>query len=236
MNRFNFRFLILCLGLLLFSASLVFSNEPVIQASVGAISLDGEIEGLKVLSAGKLIDVNTIYPNTRNGVFAYRGSKQLTFFREQPAADPGEEPTRIPVAEVRLRGNHTRFLLFFVKKSGDAEAYSVFSIPDSKANFPSGTYRFFNLAPYKVAIRIGDEKKILEAKNITDIKGNFEHGQYYQTVMLSLPKEGAKPIPAYSGKIHFNKDLRVIMLIYPKEGAREGKIRFVSILDRVASQ
>ena len=54
--------------------------------------------------------------------------------------------------------------------------------------------------------------------------------------MLSLPKEGAKPIPAYSGEIHFNKDLRVIMVIYPKEGARAGKIRFVSILDRVASQ
>ena len=73
-------------------------------------------------------------------------------------------------------------------------------------------------------------------RNITNIKGNFEHGQYYQTVMLSLPKEGAKPIPAYSGEIHFNKDLRVIMVIYPKEGARAGKIRFVSILDRVASQ
>jgi hypothetical protein len=207
-----------------------------IQVSLGAISLGDEIKDLKVLSSGQVEVMNTVYPNTRNGVFSYRGSKKLSFFREKPAVGPDQEPIRIPVAEVELDGKHSRYLLFFVKKSGDVEAYSIFSIPDSASHFPSGSYRFLNLAPYKVAIRIGDEKKILAEKNITDIKGNFEHGQYYETVMLSLPKDGEEPIPAYSGRIHFNKDLRVIMVIYPKEGAREGKIHFISILDRVASQ
>jgi len=218
------------------SASLLFSDEPMIQVSLGAVSLDDEIKDLKVVSSGQVKVMNTVYPNTRNGVFSYRGTKKLTFFREKPAVDPDQEPIRIPVAAVELDGKHSRYLLFFAKKSGDAEAYSVFSIPDSASHFPAGSYRFLNLAPYKVAIRIGDEKKILAEKKITDIKGNFEHGQYYETVMLSLPNDGEKPIPAYSGRIHFNKDLRVIMVIYPKEDARAGKIRFVSILDRVASQ
>lgn len=236
MSLFNYRFLILCLGSLLLNLSLLFSDEPVIQVSLGAISLDDEIEGLKVISSHKVMGVKTIYPHTRNGVFSYVGPKKFTFFREAPATDPEQEPIRIPIAEVELDDKHARYLLFFSKKSGDREAYSVFSLPDTKANFPAGTYRFLNLAPYPVAIRIGDEQKILKEMNITDIKGDFEHGHYYQTVMLSLPGEGAQPIPAYSGRIHFNKDLRVITVIYPKAGARAGKIRFISILDRIASQ
>ncbi len=236
MKRMNARFLILFAGSLLLNLSPLLGDDPAIHASLGAISLDDEIKGLKLMSAQELMHVKTIYPYVRNGVFSYSGSKKLFFLREVPATDPDQAPSRIPVAEVELDGKHARYLLFFSKKSGDREAYSVFSLPDTKADFPAGTYRFLNLAPYPVAIRIGEQQKVLDEMKLTDIRGDFEHGHYYQTVMLSLPKEGTRPVPAYAGRIHFNKDLRVIMVIYPKEAGRIGEIRFVNILDRMKSR
>ena len=98
------------------SSALLFCEEPMIQVSLGAVSLDGEIKDLKVVSSGQVNVMNTVYPNTRNGVFSYRGSKKLSFFREKPAIDPNQDPIRIPVAEVGLDGKHSRYLLFFSKK------------------------------------------------------------------------------------------------------------------------
>lgn len=142
MKSSNYLFILLCLMASLSSPALLFCEEPMIQASLGAISLDDEIKDLKVVSSGQVNVINTVYPNTRNGVFSYRGSKKLTFFREKPAVDPDQDPIRIPVAEVELDGKHSRYLLFFTKKSGDAEHIRFFLFPIRRLIFRLGVSGF----------------------------------------------------------------------------------------------
>jgi hypothetical protein len=206
-----------------------------LNTSISGLALDGQINDLKILSNGETLDID-LYTTTRSRRLKYRGPKQLTFFRESEPLTPEGEPIRTPVGGVTLDGLHPRYLLLFAKRSGDTENYSIFAIPDTTEHFKAGTYRFLNLAPFKVAIKIGESKHILAEKNITDVTGDFEHGNYYQTMMLSLPEGEAEPVPAYSGRIYFNKHMRMLYIIRPKEGGKAGKIKFTGIPERVASK
>lgn len=207
-------------------------SEPLVNTSFCCLALDKEINDLKILSSGETLDID-VYPSTRSRRLKYRGPQQLTFFRESEALAPEGEPIRTPVGRVTLDGLHPRYLLLFAKKSGDTERYSIFAIPDTSENFKAGSYRFLNLAPFKVAIKMGESKHLLAEKNITDISGDFEHGNYYQTIMLSLSDGEAEPVPAYSGRIYFNKHIRMLYIIRPKEGGKAGKIKFTGIPERV---
>jgi hypothetical protein len=208
--------------------------EPVLSASISGLALDAQINDLKLLSKGETLDID-LYTTTRSRRLKYNGPETLTFFRESEVLTPEGEPIRTPVGQVTLDGLHPRYLLFFDKQAGDIERYSIFAIPDTTEDFKAGTYRFLNLAPFKVALKIGDSKHFLTEKNITDVSGNFEHGNYYQTMMLSLPEGEAEPVPAYSGRIYFNKHMRMLYIIRPKEGGKAGTIKFTGIPDRVAS-
>jgi len=209
-------------------------QDPLINTSFCGLALDSQINDLKILSNGKTQSID-IYPTTRSRRLKYSGPKQLTFFRQSETLTPEGEPIRTPVGQVTLDGLHPRYLLFFAKKSGYTERYSIFAIPDTTDSFKAGSYRFLNLAPFKVAIKIGESKHLLAEKNITDVSGDFEHGNYYQTIMLSLPEGEAEPVPAYSGRIYFNKHMRMLYIIRPKEGGKAGKIKFTGIPERVAS-
>ena len=209
--------------------------EPALSASISGIALDAQINDLKILSKGETLDID-LYTTTRSRRLKYSGPEQLTFFRESETLTPEGEPIRTPVGQVTLDGLHPRYLLLFAKKSGDTERYSIFAIPDTTEHFKAGTYRFLNLAPFKVALKIGETKHMLAEKKITDVSGDFEHGNYYQTMMLSLPEGEAEPVPAYSGRIYFNKHMRMLYIIRPKEGGKAGKIKFTGIPDRVASK
>ena len=176
-----------------------------------------------------------MYTTTRSRRLKYSGPEQLTFFRESETLTPEGEPIRTPVGQVTLDGLHPRYLLLFAKQSGDTERYFIFAIPDTTEHFKAGTYRFLNLAPFKVALKIGDSKHLLAEKNITDVSGDFEHGNYYQTMILSLPEGEAKPVPAYSGRTYFNKHMRMLYIIRLKEGGKAGKIKITGIPERVAS-
>ena len=58
--------------------------------------------------------------------------------------------------------------------------------------------RFLNLASFKMALKIGETKHLLAEKNITDVSDEFEHGNYYQTMVLSLSEGEAEPVSAYN--------------------------------------
>lgn len=210
-------------------------SAPALSASINALALDAQINDLKILSNGETLSID-LYTTTRSRSLKYSGPKQLTFFRQSESLTPEGEPIRTPVGQVTLDGLHPRYLLLFAKKSGNTEHYSIFAIPDSTENFKAGTYRFLNLAPFKVALKIGETKHMLAEKNITDVSGDFEHGNYYQTMMLSLPKGEPEPVSAYSGRIYFNKHMRILYIIRPKEGGKAGKIKFTGIPERVASK
>ena len=75
---------------------------------------------------------------------------------------------------------------------------------------------------------------MLKKQAPTDIRGDFENGKYQMTAMVSL-LEGQEPMLSYSGRIHYNENMRMIYLIRAVEVGRPGKIRFTKIPDLVSS-
>ena len=211
------------------------AQDTLLNTSISGLALDTQINDLNILSNDEILDID-LYTTIRSRRLKYIGPKQLTFFRKSETLSPEGEPIRTSVGQVTLDGLHPRYLLLFAQKSGATERYSIFAIPDTTEHFKAGTYRFLNLAPFKVAVKIGESKHLLAEKNITDVSGDFEHGNYYQTMMLSLPEGEAEPVPAYSGRIYFNKHMRMLYIIRPKEGGKAGKIKFTGIPERVASK
>ena len=220
--------------LILFAAleSLSAQREKVIQTDFTCIALSSDIKNLKILSSDEVKTLD-IYTTTRSKKINYRGLQQLTFFRESETLGPDGQPVRTPVGQVKLNGSQKRYLLLFAKSSSNKENYSIYPIPDIQEKFKAGTYRFLNLAPFKLAVKIGESQHFLAKKNITDVNGDFEHGNYYQTIILSLPEGKEEPVPIYSGRIYFNQNTRMLYIILPKEEGKTGKIKIVGIPERV---
>lgn len=207
-----------------------YDDEYAISASISAISLSGSIEGIKIQSAEDVEKLD-IYTNSRSRRFLYRGDPQLTFFREVEDEEAGEV-IRKPVGSVTISRNDSRYLLFFMPRSSADESYNIFAFEDDLSTFPSGSLRFLNFTSHPVGVRIGDQREVIQSLNFSDIRGDFEHGNYYQAVFVSAP-EGREPFRSYSGRIFFNQRMRMIFLIFPDPDGEEGSINFRAIREAV---
>lgn len=208
------------------------SSEDFINTQISCLSLDKNIRGLKIESSGEIYDLR-IYTSTRSKLLDYSGSRDLVFFREQVSQDGAV--VRVPVGQVRIQGDPSRCLLFFSKKNSETEGYNIFSMLDSNESFKPGTFRFINLAPFDIAIKINQEERMLKKRQPTDVRGDFENGKYQMTAMVSL-LEGQDPFLSYSGRIHYNENMRMIYIILPEIGGRPGEIQFKAIPDLVQSK
>lgn len=207
-------------------------ETPMISVEINALALDREIQGLKFLSGGEVKELN-VFTSSRSNVHRYQGPPSLTFFRESIGAEG--EAIRTPVGSVVLNQSTRRYLLFFARQSGTPEQYSILPLPDSLNDFQPGSFRFVNLAPFNIAVQLGEERFMIEEKDFVDVRGDFKHGTRYRTVMVSLPN-GQDPVPSYSGRVFFNERMRMMYVIFPQTDGGPGQIRFLSIPDAVVRE
>ncbi len=216
--------------LTLFCGSLWAQTEkPAVKLTM--LSLDSRILDLKYESAG---EVQSLYAfkNQRSQPFMYRGEQPIVFFRELSQTDAAGNPLRQQVAQCQLPGNSRQYMLIMSKRESEAEAYRCFAIDDNWGTFSAGTYRFLNLAPFTIALKLDDKVYEIKKQNFTDVKGNFEDGTHQQAIMVSLP-EGEDPLPVFEGLIQYTENLRMLYIISPKPGGRVGRVSFTAIPQRV---
>jgi len=216
--------------LTLFCASLWAQTEkPAVKLTV--LSLDSRILDLKYESAG---EVQSLYAfkNQRSQPFMYRGEQPIVFFRELSQTDAAGNPLRQQVAQCQLPGNSRQYMLIMSKRESEAEAYRCFAIDDNWGTFSAGTYRFLNLAPFTIALKLDDKVYEIKKQNFTDVSGNVEDGTHQQAMMVSLP-EGEDPLPVFEGLIQYTENLRMLYIISPKPGGRVGRVNFTAIPQRV---
>lgn len=218
-------------GLLaLFITSLGAANqENQISVQISAVALDRGIQGLEFFNSGDIDEID-IFRSSRSRLIRYEGPPELVFFREVETSEG--EKIRQPVGSVTLNEATGRYLLFFVRHPGDEERYRIISLPDSLSSFRPGSFRFVNLAPFRIAVQLGEERFVLTERDFRDVRGRFEHGNYYRTVMVSL-LDDADPFIAYSGRIFFSEALRMMYIIFPVPDGNPGQVRFVAIPDAV---
>ncbi len=212
--------------LTLFCGSLWAQTEiPTVKLTV--LSLDSRILDLKYESAG---EVKTLYAfkNQRSQPFTYNGPQPILFFRELSQTDAAGNPLREQVAQCRLPGKSDQYMIIMSKKEGNKEAYRCFAIDDNWQTFDAGTYRFLNLAPFTIALKLDNKVYRIKEQNFTDVKGNSENGSHQKAIMVSLP-EDEDPLPVFEGLIQYTENLRMLYIISPKSGGRVGRVSFTAI-------
>lgn len=203
-----------------------------IQTVISALSLDGDIPDIGLMSNGKIESFN-IYTKTRSRQVKYSGPRHLKLFQKLEELNASGSPILKPMGEVTLHGEHTQYLLLFSKILHANKKYSIIAIPDSNSEFKAGTYRFINLAPYPIALMIGDTKHLLAQSNTTDVAGQFAHGNYYQSALVSLREGPEKPQAIFSGRIYFNQYIRTLFILMPDANSDTGHVNIVRIPERV---
>lgn len=232
MSVFTKILLILSIALSLTSACSAQGDPAIFRTTFTALSLDKRIEELSCLTRGETASFD-VFTRTRSELIKYEGPKTVTFFRET-GVDSDGNIVQTPSASVTLTGNHDRYLIFFARGKEEGK-YNAFAIPDSTSDFSIGTYRFINLAPFKIAVQVADKRFMIKERNFADLHADFSDDRYHETVMVSLP-EGEDPLPCYRGTLEFNPRLRMLYIIHPKERGRKGRVRFVGIPETVIIQ
>ena len=220
----------LILLLTLLGATLCAQTEKT-AVKLTVLSLDSRILDLKYESAG---EVQSLYAfkNQRSQPFMYRGEQPIVFFRELSQTDAAGNPLRKVVAECQLPGNSRQYMLIMSKRESEAEAYRCFAIDDNWSTFSAGTYRFLNLAPFTIALKLDDKVYEIKKQNFTDVSGKFDDDKEQQAIMVSLP-EGEDPLPVFNGLIRYAENQRMLYIISPKSGGRVGRVNFTAIPQRV---
>ncbi|MGB0373042.1 MAG: hypothetical protein ACPGN3_17055 [Opitutales bacterium] len=194
-----------------------------------AISLSGTIRGLHFIN-GQQQETISIYNDTRSAQISYKGDSILSFFREDPELiDASGNSIRNIVGSVKLPPSGT-YLLLFAAEDSKEESYRISVTPDDVATFQQGAYRFINLAPFDIALKLGDTTTLLPKKKYTDVISIAKDRTYQEAIMMSLVKD-KKPLLSYKGAFYFDPNKRLIYIIKPKSKGRLGRIDFRVISD-----
>jgi hypothetical protein len=205
------------------------NTHQTVSLQISALALDGDIPGILFFN-NEVVEQLDIYTTTRSRLVNYEGDPELIFFRE--SRDDQGDLIQKPVGSVSLPATVNRYLLFFMRRAGDEERYNIIALPDDLSNFPPGSFRFINLAPFPIGVQVGEERLLLNERDYGDIQGSFEHGNRYRTLLISLP-EGEEPVASYSGRLFFNQRMRMLYLIFPDITGNPGQVRFTGIPDAV---
>ena len=205
-------------------------NKPA-QVRLTALSLNARILDLKYESKGKVQSLY-VFKNQRSEAFNYTGPKTITFFRESGALDKDGKPVRTTVATCKLPSLKGQFLLILSKVDQDDEAYKIIPIADDWEKFKPGTYRFLNLTPFNIALKLEDTVHMIKELNFTDVSGDFKDDSNYKAIMVSLP-DGKKPVRIFEGHMYYTDELRMLYIITPKNGSRTGRVNFIAIPQKV---
>jgi len=114
--------------------------------------------------------------------------------------------------------------------------FSAFALGERVSNiaFLRGS-QTVNFADYPVAIELGGQREMIKSNGITDIEGKLESDQYYDKLMISLPKE-EKPKRAFQGQIYFSSEQRMLYFVYQKTNSRPGTIKLSGITETIRSE
>jgi len=127
------------------------------------------IKDLKYLSDQEVESLD-IYYRGFTAPNEYKGTPQMTFFREETNSETGEL-VRTPVGSVLMPVNANEVLLIFIRDPNrEEEYYQITAIKRDRANFPKGSYQIYNLSDYAIAGKVDDSTFQLAKRENSIIK------------------------------------------------------------------
>ncbi len=215
-------------------ASALNAQDKPAQVRLTVLSLNARILDLKYESQGKVESLYA-FKQQRSEAFNYTGPQTITFFRESASLDKKGKPIRTTVATCQLPRKRGQFLLILSKVQQDTEAYRIIPIVDDWEKFKPGTYRFLNLAPFDIALKLEDTVHTIKERDFTDVSGDFKDDSNQKAIMVSLP-DGEEPVRIFEGHMYYTDDIRMLYIITPQKGSRTGRVNFTAVPQSVSSR
>jgi len=152
-------------------------GEPEISLRFGVMAWKPVEQGIRFAPPDKPSEALRLSSESRSPEYRYRGPNPLVFFRERTG--PEGDTIRDPVASIRVPPDLSRalFLFFPVDAPQGAERYRILTIDDSRAAFPPGSYRFYNLTDHRIAGRIGDSQFVLPLQENRLVRPDHDNGR-----------------------------------------------------------
>ena len=131
-------------------------EESLVSLEFTALNWDNKlIKELKYLSDQEVESID-IYYRGFTVPTEYKGTPQMTFFREKLNSNTGEM-IRTPVGSVLMPDNANEVLLIFIRDPNrEEEYYQITAINRDRADFPKGSYQIYNLSDYAIAGKVDD--------------------------------------------------------------------------------
>lgn len=204
-------------------------SQEIVDVSISSVSLDSNKGNIKYESDGEVRSLR-IFRGQRSSNFRYVGTLPIQFFREEEAtnADGDTEVVRVPVATAQLPRKSGEFLLVWSRDHSSPGTCRTFAIQENLSDFPSGGFRFLNLAPFDVAVKIEDSVNRLSALTHTDIVLGASEGKNRRATMISLPKDN-ESLVVFDSYIKHMPNIRMLYLIVPQTTGRSGQVKFISV-------
>ena len=89
----------------------------------------------------------------------------------------------------------------------------ILAIQDPPGAFPAGTNRYFNLCPFRLAIRTPSGTQFVEPNNSKVIRPGSKPFEYYSLEILNATAPDEQP--AFSGRVFHTENIRKLYLISP---------------------
>ena len=193
----------LLLTLALWSALLTAADPATERISVRLkfLAWDDGLLGCGVRTSGKVVPVGILLDFLSDEI-VYEGPARLEIVRiianeppqdaaankgkvkpakQDPKPASGNEP---PVAWIKLPASANGQRLILAVAPGKWEG-GIMAIPDSPGSFPPGSLRFFNLCPYPLEVRIGQNSVKIPQKEARSIRGGAKNLDYFDGTIMT---------------------------------------------------
>jgi hypothetical protein len=215
---------------------------------------DDALLGYGVRIEGKVVPVSILVDQLSDEV-AYEGPAKIEVVRiaanEPPAESQPTQPTsgkirtprqsakpspssqpngETPVAWIVLPATANNQHLILAVAPGRWEG-GILPIPDSPGNFPPGSLRFFNLCPYPLEVRIGQNTVKIPLKEARSIRGGAKDHDYFDGAIMTY--EGGEEKVGFSLHMFQDNAQRSLFFVGPgPEGSGTVVLKGVGDLTR----
>ena len=205
------------------------AEEPIVNVTISCIALERGLEDLIYISNGEVRTL-VLFKEQRSSTSRYIGPPRITFFKEIEARDLNGETIieRIPVSTWDVPTETGAYLLVWTRDRRNTDRYLTIAFEDDWKNFPIGSVRFLNLAPFELAVKLEEEIYQIQAQGQTTLNPEFDSSGNRKAIMVSLPRD-EKPLRVFDGFMYYTPTVRTLYIVLPKEGGRPGRVKFRSI-------
>jgi hypothetical protein len=213
--QYNMRRIITIFLLLNFSFNPLFADaEETVSIRFSALSLG---EGLRSWNFDDSTGSHEIsIPNaSRSREMRYTGPPQFVFYTTGTAEDGSA--IKIPQASVDLSGKEGTWLFVLFPSRQGEPAFRLFPIVDGTGDFPANSWRVFNLTPFRMAIKVGDDDPALI--NASDFRTFIADQQENKTerVQVAISREDSWDL-IYRSLWGRRANARILIFLLPADG------------------